>query len=250
MWVSGRTAVWSFKPSPPDVANGAWKPFVQALGKYIVENGVQDRTVIVIWHEAENYFKTAEQFVFMFNTVHDWLMSVDPSIVTSHAALAYAYRDRGTITDKTAKQWVTRATIHSIDIYSGRSFPLEMTLGTSTGFKRWKASRPAGAPWGVSERGWIATAARSAERVASIEAEADWLAALPVEDQPAFYCVWNTEGVENDPTIILDQPAKDAVNRMFARLNALRPTIVCPLCTGAGRVVPGTYPPLIKWAGP
>lgn len=236
---AGQTVVWSFKPTPADVANGAWKPFVQAFARYLKDNGYTDRVIVVIWHEPENdvpkYFKSAADFVRLFNTVHDWLIEVDPSIRTSHAALGYYYRN---VTIAQAKQWVTKCSIHSVDIYSGRSFPLSMTLRDSKPFKIWKDSRPIGAKWGVSERGFIATADKSAERVKTIDAESDYLASLAPADQPSFYIVWNTAGTEKDPTIVLDAAGEAAVNRMFARLTQL----ICPLCHGAGRVDPGvTY---------
>jgi hypothetical protein len=250
VWDAGKTAVWSFKPNPADVTSSAWKPYVIKLGQYIKDNHLQDKVVIVVWHEPENdvptYFKNSAAFVALFNTVHEWLMSVDPTIVTSHAALGYYYRN---ITGAQAREWVTKATVQSIDFYSGRSFPLAMTLGAAPAFKVWKASRPAGSPWGVSERGWIATAELSDDRARAIRAESDWFAGLPRTDYPVFYVVWNTEGVENDPTIILDAAGAAAINTMFGRLTALAgtpdpgpaPTVPCPLCTGTGKVEPGTY---------
>lgn len=235
-WEQGKAVAWSFKPMPADVASGAWKPFIVQLAQYIKDNGLQQKVIIVIWHEPENdvpkYFKSAADFVTLFNTVHEWLMSVDPSIVTSHAALGYQYRN---MTPLQAAAWVTKATVHSIDIYSGKSFPLAMTLGTSTPFAIWKASRPLGSRWGVSERGWIADSTKSAARVASIDAEAQWLAMLPPANQPDFYIVWNTVGTENNPDIVLDEAGRAAVNRMFARLVRT----VCPLCSGSGYVEPG-----------
>lgn len=246
-WDAGKTAVWSFKPAPADVASGAWEPYVLRLAHHIKDKGLQDRLVVVIWHEPENDFDDPAEFVTLFDTVHDWLMSVDPTIVTSHAALGYYYRN---ISVEAARRWTTKATIHSIDLYSGRSFPLQMTLGTSTAFRTWKQSRPAGARWGASERGWIANAGMSQLRVESIDAEADWLAALPVDDLPDFYCVWNTVGTENDPAIVLDDAGEAAVNRLFQRLSAppVRPgpvpapaAVTCPLCQGAGTVQPGKY---------
>lgn len=233
IWAAGKTAVWSFKADPVNVANGQWMSYVHALAQYIKDNHLQDKVVVVIWHEPENdvpkYFKNAADFVRYFNTVQSWLFDVDPTIVTSHAALGYWYRN---VSVGQAKAWVTNCTIHSIDIYSGRSFPLSMTLGTSKAFATWKASRPVGSRWGVSERGWIANSARFEERIASINAEADYLGELPTDQQPDFYVVWNTEGTENDPTIILDQGGMDAVNGMFDRITQVE----CPTCHGTGKV--------------
>jgi hypothetical protein len=236
VWDAGQTAVWSFKPSTAEVRNGEWRPFVEALATYIRDNRLEDKVYICIWHEPENdvpkYFKNGSEFSAYFNRVQSWLFGVDPFIITTHAALGYAYRNW---TDAQAKQWVTKCTIHSIDLYSGRSFPLGMTLGNSKPFQTWKASRPKGARWGVSERGWIADESRSEERAASIDAEADYLASLDPVAQPDFYLVWNTEGVENDPKIILDSAGQAAVNRLFARL-AQAPMVQCPTCGGSGLV--------------
>lgn len=237
LWDAGKVPVWSFKPTPADVKSGAWKPFILALGQYIKDNNLQGRVIVCFWHEPENdvpkYFKNAADFVGYFNTLHDWLTSVDPSIVTTHAALGYQYRN---LTIGQAKAWITKCTVHSIDIYSGRSFPLGMTLANSKAFQTWKASRPSGSQWGVSERGWIADATGSEQRAASIDAEADYLVSLAPADRPVFYIVWNTEGVENDPKIILDAAGTAAVNRMFDRLSQ----VVCPLCHGTGKVSPET----------
>jgi hypothetical protein len=233
IWAAGMTAVWSFKPDPGAVYSGLWKPYVVALAQYIKDHDLHDQVVIVIWHEPENdvpkFFSGPADFVRLFNTIQSWLLSVDPAIVTSHAALAWAYRNW---TVAQARAWVTQCTIHSLDIYSGRSFPLAMTLGTSKAFATWKTSRPVDTPWGLSERGWIADESRSAERAASIEAESDYLVALPLAERPSFYVVWNTSGVEDDPTIILDGAAVAAINALFDRMATLQ----CPLCGGDGTI--------------
>lgn len=232
IWDAGKVPVWSFKPDPAAVDSGRWEPYVTALGKYIKDNGLQDRVIVCIWHEPENDFKNPADFVRLYDRVHDWLKAVDPTIQTTHAALGYFYRN---VSAATAQKWVTKADIHSVDIYSGRSFPVQMTLADSKPFQTWKASRPAGSKWGVSERGWIADAAGSAARVTSINAEAEYLAQLAPVDQPDFYIVWNTEGVENDPKIILDKAGVDAVNRLFERLTRVA-QVVCPTCHGTGLV--------------
>ncbi len=236
VWAAGKTAVWSFKPNAAMVLSGAWQPYITALGRYLAAEGRADKTDVVIWHEPENDMG-AEQFVTLFNTVHDWLKAASGGVVvTSHAALGWRYRNW---TVEQASHWVTRADIHSIDLYSGRSFPLAMTCQTSVAFQVWKESRPAGTRWGVSERGWIADPTGTAQRVAAIDAEAEWLRALPVAEQPDFYIVWNTPGVENDPKIVLDAGGVAAVNDLFGDLTQVE----CPLCHGAGTVPPGTTLP-------
>lgn len=232
-WSAGKTVVWSFKPDAAAVDSGRWQSDVTALAQYLKANNLSGQTIVCIWHEPENDFKNPADFVRMFNTVHDWLKAVDPNIKTTHAALGYYYRN---VTVATAKKWITKADIHSIDIYSGRSFPLSMTLATSKSFQTWKAALPSGAKWGVSERGFIADASKSAERVAAINAEADYLNGLAEADRPAFYIVWNTAGTENDPTIVLDSAGATAINELMSRLAR----IVCPLCKGTGYAEAGS----------
>lgn len=214
-WAAGQSVVWSFKPNPADVANGKLKPLVSQLADYIQHAGLANRVYLCIWHEPENDFKIGPEFVRMFNTVHGWLKAVEPAIQTTHAALGYYYRN---ITPAQAKQWITQADVHSIDLYSGRSFPIAMTLPDSKAYQTWKAALPAGSRWGVSERGFIAAPADSAARVRTINSEAAWLAGLKPAERPEFFVTWNTPGTENDPKIPLDAPARDAMNALFARV--------------------------------
>lgn len=235
--------VFSFKPETASVTNGKWRPFIEQFISHLVTNKLHTRVIVCIWHEPENDM-SAEEFVPLFDTVHDWIKGVNSRVLTTHASLGYRYRDNGEINDDESKRWVTKADIDSIDIYSGQSFPLDMILPASSAFKRWKASRPSGRPWGVSERGWITGTDHDA-RAASIKAEFTWLSELDPKSQPTFYCVWNTVGTENNPKILLDEKGIAAVNQGFELL--LKPktpvktepkveTKSCPLCSGSGKV--------------
>lgn len=269
-WDADMTCVVSFKFDPENVYTGQWQPHIEQAMRWIEDNKVSEQTIVVIWHEPEDdandsftgdkargrAFADGETFVKYFNKVHGWIKTANPRIRTSHAALGYGYREkRGGPGDKSAwvadpSKWITNADIHGIDLYSGRSFPLEMTLETSTGFNRWKSTLPVGAKWGVSERGWIADAGKSVERANSIRAEFSWLAALPTDQLPAYYLVWTTEGTENDPKIILDESGRLAVNEGFKSLtdkltipveplpepSPEQSMITCPLCHGEGEV--------------
>lgn len=265
VWDAGLVCNVSFKLSPAEVANGEWQIYVQQLCRFLVDNGRTGKTVLTFWHEPEDdsadsfpngrksgkavSFDTADEFVTYFDTIHDWCKAVSPSVMTSHAALGYAYRPTiGGKGDKSAyvtnaDAWRTKADINAIDIYSGRSFPLDMTLGTSGAFKRWRDSH--GGPWGVSERGWTAPPDKHDERAASILAEGEWLASLPDSERPVFYIVWLTEGVEGDDNLKPDDSMREAVNTVFDRLLTPTPTPEptpdptdqeCPLCHGTGRV--------------
>lgn len=259
------SVVISVKPNPADVTNGNWRIYIEQLARHISANDLSHRVILVFWHEPEDdardsypngtnkpmAFNDGHEFVTYFDTLHDWVKGVDPNIMTSHAALGYGYRPKiGGKRDKSAfvtdpSAWVTKCDIHSIDIYSGRSFPISDTLATSPAFKRWLASRPDNAEWGVSERGWPTT--DFAARVQAITSELVWLASLPEAARPVFYIVWATTGTENDPNLLLDPTAVKALNDGFAALLSAPPTdtpppaddrVTCPMCAGTGKVHP------------
>ena len=218
-WAAGQTAVWSFKPHPGDVTSGAWKPQVEALAGWLRANP-GNRTIVVIWHEPENdvpkWFRQPEDFVYLFNTVHDWATNVWPELVTCHAALAYRYgTTKNGIGDAEAARWRTRATLNAVDAYSGRTWPVDRILPELPGFVRWHTCVAQGGPWAVTERGWAASPDEYGLRAETIDREAAWLAS----NLPEMYLVWATPGAEKDPELLLDPSGEDAVRRLLTRLN-------------------------------
>jgi len=269
VWEAGLVCNVSFKLSKDEVFDGTWKIYVQQLCRFLVDNGRTGKTVLTFWHEPEDdaqdsfpngvksgktvTFADGAEFARYFDTIHDWCKEVNPNITTSHAALGYGYRPKlGGPGDKSAwvgnpDAWRTKADINAIDIYSGRSFPLAMTLDTSDAFKRWRDSHPG--RWGVSERGWTATPDKSDARAQSIHAELAWLGTLPDTERPVFYIVWLTEGTEGDHNLKPDTLMQATINEGF---NALAnppeqpeeppaTDMQCPLCHGSGRVPIGSY---------
>ncbi len=272
VWDAGLVCNVSFKLSVEDVFNGGWQIYVQQLCRFLVDNGCVGKTVLTWWHEPEDdsadsfpngrksgkttSFATGDEFVRYFNTIHDWCKDVHPNITTSHAALGYGYRPKlGGPGDKSAfvtdpAKWVTKADIQAIDIYNGRSFPLDVILPDSGAFKRWRESHPG--KWGVSERGWTAGPDAHAQRADSIARELAWLKTLPDTERPVFYTVWLTEGVEGDDNLKPDDTMTNALNTGFADILAPTPEPEptpdptptdqqCPLCHGTGRVPVGSY---------
>lgn len=217
-WDAGQTAVWSFKPHPDDVASGAWKPFVKALAKFLKGNPGK-KTIVVIWHEPENdqpkWFKTPEDFVRLFNQVHDWLMSVWSDLVTCHAALAYKYGIvKGGISDAEAPRWKTKAKLNAIDAYSGRTWPVDRILPEHPGFVRWK-KYVAGDVWAATERGFAADPDEYELRAATVRRETVWL----VANRPVLLLIWATGGSENDPKLLADPQYEAAIAEQFAALS-------------------------------
>lgn len=227
-WAAGVTAVWSFKPNPADVASGAFKPYVTELGAYLRANPA-NRTVVVIWHEPENdvgqWFGSAADFVRMFDTVAGWLRAAHPAVTCCHAALAYRYGDGRDITDRVAPTWRTSADLHCVDVYSGRTNPLDTILPELSGYRRWRQYVAGTGRWGVTERGWtigtLGKGGTAAQRSAAMAREAAWLAALPAAQQPEIYLLWSSGGTENDTGLVFD-PTADAVARSITGTYAAR----------------------------
>lgn len=220
-WETGHVAAWSFKPHPADVADGSWRRPVEDLAAYLREYYETKRTIVIIWHEPENdrsHFKTPEDFVTMFNTVHKWMRAVWNHTKTCHAAMAYAYRDNKGFDDAYARRWRTHAIMHGVDAYSGRSFPLSATLPEHTGFARWKREVARNSRWGVIERGWTCAPQYNKKRADTIHREFKWLAGLA--QKPDTYLLWNSTGTEADQGLILDPAGRAAVADGFKLLGA------------------------------
>lgn len=275
VWSAGLVCNVSFKLSPQEVLNGQWRPHVEQLAHWLVDSQRTDSTILTFWHEPEDdtatsfsngikadkkiYFQTAPDFVNYFNTLHGWVKGVSPKITTSHAALGYAYRPTlGGPGDKSAwvpdaQAWRTNADIHSIDIYNGRSFPLDVILRDSPAFNRWSNVHNIGVDkssrWGVSERGWT-TKNQYELRANTITAELAWLKSLKPSERPEFYIAWLTEGVEKDFGLTPDPLMSAALVEGFANFYRPEPnpepqqpstSTQCPLCKGTGTVPIGTY---------
>lgn len=254
---AGMTPVWSFKPEPGAVLRGLWDPYLQQLADHLNQNMIPN--YVCIWHEPENdlgkYFKSARDFTMVFNRVHNQLKAVSPSVQTVHAALGYRYRDGGEISDAEATQWRTQADVHCIDLYSGRSFPLSMTMPENSAFKRWHSNLVNGRRWGVTERGWTlgpdapvngqAQAEAERERADCIRREADWLATTDCQ----MYIAWDSLGTEGDPGLMIrDTVGVTALQGLMDKVTKQpepdpEPTPMdttdCPLCNGSGRVKTG-----------
>ena len=275
VWDAGLVAVVSFKLTPKQVYNGQWKPYVQSAAAWLRDNGHDEDTIFVVWHEPENdvpdWFTGPVQFTLYFNTVHDWLKSVAPNLLTAHAALGYRYADKnmGTaakpnmqpidIDDEEAKLWgKTKADIKCIDAYSGRTFPLKTILPELTAFKRWVTYTVGDADYGVLERGWAAdTPQEYADRDVTVRREADWLRGTPLGRRCKVWLGWLTVGTEDDPSLKPDPKMVDAVNYLLAKVNEPDPEpepapaatrVECPLCQGIGTVAGGQTYTIVKAA--
>lgn len=240
-WDAGLIALWSFKPDINSVLSGAWDARLRELAQFIKDN--PDKKVwVIIWHEPENDM-SASTYVRLFNRCHDVLKSVHPQLITVHSALTYRYREGGEILDPS--DWLTKADVLAADVYSGRSFPLSATLPEHSGFKRWLAGLVGTRSYALTERGFIADDAHSAERVDTMRREAHWLTNSVDGQRCIAYELWNTPGAENDPLIVLDTAGEAAGVELMNAVTGFVPeptepepethTVTCPLCKGEGQ---------------
>ena len=243
-WDAGATCWWSVQLSVAYVADGTWEAYVRELASYLKDHP-DFKTVVVLWHEPEDNFLDAREYVSYFNRINGWLKDVHPDIKTCHAANSYYYRQGGAIASPSA--WRTDADIHSTDIYSGRSFALNTILPEQTAFTRWREGLVgAENPYAITERGWFAKVgdpALSALRAATIRREAEWLRDTSEGQLCTSYIVWNTPGYQNYPDLVLDRDGELAVTDLmhtFVRPPPPPPVLrkvtqECPTCYGTGK---------------
>lgn len=261
-WGAGLIVAVSFKFSVADVLSGAWKPFIQSAMAWLKDNGTDDMTILILWHEPENdvpkYFKDAEEYVKYFNLLHSWIKEVTQDVMTVHAALGYRYgnKENGTpidIDNDRAKMWgKTRADLKTGDFYTGRTNPLTSILPELTSFKRWLTYTVGSEPYGISERGWsVSTAGERNIRAGSILAEMAWLLRVPDGQRCTLYLPWLTDGAEHDAGLLPDANMATAVKDLMRTVSAPpvvtpEPQTDCPLCLGTGHVARGPVYTIVR----
>lgn len=255
-WSLGLTVAVSFKFDVENVMNGKWKPHIDQAVAWLTQNDRIGHTLFIIWHEPENDFSSAKQYVEYFNKVHGWVKRVNPKLITVHSALGYRYRDGGEINDDKAREWGgTTADIKCIDMYSGRNSPLDAILPETSAFKRWRAHTVRTSQWGVTERGWsVFLPSLSTTRAATIGREIHWLTTTPEGQECKLYIMWLTNGGENDDTLLPDSLMERAVNSAFDELSKppakpkppATPQTNCPLCLSTGKVPKGKTYVIVK----
>ena len=250
-WSKGLIVTWSVKLDVSSVMSGAWQPYLEQLASWIGSSGYNEEFIFVIWHEPENDFKP-DDYVAYFNKVHDTLKAINPGLITCHAALGYRY-DK-IIKDDEAPKWRTKADINAIDIYSGRSFPLTAILPELNGFNKWFKHVVGDSQWAMRERGFIANNGMDeANRAFTMKREADWLATQVAGKRLVWAVLWDTDGTEHDPGLLLDDPqaieaARYYMQRLTEPVQQPEPApetgpddeapmnLSCPLCHGTGEV--------------
>jgi len=223
----------SYKLDPTQTANGSWDAKNQELGTYLatLQTTYGVKIVVIPWHEPEDDFSSGSAFVSYYNRVHDKIKLGSSAIKVKPCFMAYHWApgSGGSIAGKTntPSAWFTNLKMDdgvTIDVYNGRSFPLDQVLTEHPGFARWIQYLPSNVRYNLTERGWETPSStnstnRSALRASTMRREFDWLLssnsiALRCDD----YMIWSSPGTENAVGLIMDSAAEAEIDR-FLNLN-------------------------------
>lgn len=216
-WDAGLVPVYSFKLKPAQVARGEWDHQIRALADWHIGNHAAQA---VLWHEPENDFSGAD-YAGYFNHIADTFRSRNKEIPLIYAAMAYQWAPtgsgrslKGNTDDPTAWNAV-RADLRCCDVYSGGSFPLDLTLENHPGFQRWLTLMAPEGRYGIAERGFTIgdpetrdeAHARAQVRARTIERERTWLNDTEDGRRCAMYLYWNSPGSGKDRGLLVEDNA-------------------------------------------
>lgn len=221
----------SAKSDVADTIRGDWDVQYRELGTYLdtlqKQHGV---TIIFIpYHEPEDDL-TAAQFVPYFNRVRAAVKLGSSAIQVKPCYMSYQWllrRNGQSVGGKTDNPTAWFRNIQAtdgvtVDVYSGRSFPLELTLSEHPAFRRWISYVPATWKWSVTERGWDTPSStnrtnRSALRVKTMNREfAEIRSRRGYYSRLIDYVIWSSPGTEGARGLVLDRAGEDAVARFIA----------------------------------
>jgi hypothetical protein len=185
--------------------------------------------VVIPWHEPEDNFSSGDAYVHYYNKVRDNIKLGGPDVKVKPCFTAYHWAPgaAGSIGGKTndPSLWFTGLKMDdgaAVDVYSGRSFPLDQILPEHPGFARWVSFLPASVRISITERGWETPSStnstnRSALRAATEEREFNWLLSSdPTARRIDDYIIWSSPGVEGAQGLIQDAAAVAKIDAFLA----------------------------------
>lgn len=243
-----KVAYLSIKTPRNDTRNGLWDGQYRTLADYLMvdlKNQYPNTEIKFIpWHEPEDDM-TGLQFQGYFNRVRDTMKAAQPNLKVCAAYMTYQWapnwNNTASIGGKTdvPSDWLVTADEYCVDVYSGRSFPLDQILPEHPGFARWYATLlPAGASYTVTERGFETpntatgathnTEANYPLRNDTIAREFAWLKTQPDGLRCTNYIYWNSSGTEESSHLKLDGTGEDALATAIASMTAPPPPPPAP----------------------
>lgn len=223
--------------------SGAWDARYLELAVYIaklqLEYGVE--IILIPWHEPEDNFPNGKTFVEYYNRVFDAVkagstaVKVKPCFMTYH----WAPGKTGSIEGKTdnPSDWLNGLKMTdgvTVDVYSGRSFGLQLILPEHPGFARFIFHLPSSIRWSTTERGWETPSKadknyRPSVRVTSMHREFVWvLSDDPIAQRCDDYTVWSSPGTENAPGLVIDPMGEREIDSFLEQAHAKVAPVLLP----------------------
>lgn len=237
----------SLKTDITQTRSGAWDARYLELGEYIaqlqIEYGVE--IIIIPWHEPEDNFPNGKVFVEYHNHVFDAIKTGSMAVKVKPCFMAYHWAPGkgGSIDGKTnsPNEWFNGLKMSdgvTVDVYSGRSFVLQLTLPEHPGFMRFIRYLPTDVRWSATERGWETPSStnsifRPTLRVTSMHREFVWLLSDdPIAKRCDDYTIWGSPGTENAPGLLMDDSAEREIDwfldQLFAQISQPVPNTTDP----------------------
>lgn len=221
----------SIKTDITQTSAGSWNARYTELAVYIAQLKVQYNVDIIVipWHEPEDNFSSGTAFVTYYNKVYDAVKAGSSAVKVKPCFLSYHWAPGtgGSIGGKTNTPglWFTNLKMTdgvTVDVYSGRSFPLNQILMEHPGFSRWILYVPNTVRINLSERGFETPSStnstnRSSLRASTMRREFDWLLTSdPIAMRCDDYTIWSSPGAEKAAGLIMDAAAEAEIDRFLS----------------------------------
>jgi hypothetical protein len=225
----------SVKTPIPATRNGDWNDRYRQLGEHLAQLNRAGRIGVefIAYHEPENVFSSGAAYAHYANKVREQMKRGGGNdINVGYTAMAYQWSPNRAATANPAPWREAEMDFYSVDVYSGRSYPLEAILSEHSGFTRWyREIADHGSRSGryrVTERGFETPSStnptkRFSLRNQSINREFNWLRNSRIGRLCQDYIYWNSSGTEEAMGLKLDSSGEQVLATRiaeFAKLNA------------------------------
>lgn len=212
----------SLKTDQQITARGGYRKPYQSIADYLCEEGLCERVYIIPWHEPEDNF-TGTVYSDYFTNVRTAIKGKCSAIKVGTASNSYHWgfhwkNKNVSVAGKTDRpdEWRVETDFKGLDIYSGRTYKLELILPELEAFNRWHTLYADEGEFVINERGFATPSKTAPEvqyelRAETITREFDWLKNDPTGQLCTAYQYWNSSGREKDEGLVLDPLGEEAL---------------------------------------
>lgn len=209
--------------------NGDWNAKYAQLGAHLAAINTSPHPTVVdflAWHEPENDFSSGAAYAHYANKVRQHMKAGGGEAVNvGYSAMAYQWSPNRPATANPAQWRQAEMDFYCVDVYSGRSYRLDIILPEHSGFLRWfREIADFGSRSGayrVTERGFETPSQTYPEvryelRNETITREFDWLRDNAVGKKCYDYVYWSSSGTEDATGLLLDPTGETIVAARIA----------------------------------